>query len=164
MLALFLATQDEIGLFVVSAGFGIGFAGLVPAYVLAIRELFPASEASWRVPIQVFSGLAGMAAGAWMGGAIYDAIGSYAPAFAAGVGANLLNLVVVGFLVARRRRDGAGAGAGGGGLRAAASRRDRHGLIRRARRARDNFDTGNFPNFGAISIVARCFDRCKRCD
>jgi hypothetical protein len=41
-----------------------------------------------------------------MGGAIYDQFGSYAPAFAAGVGANLLNLVVIGFLVARRR-DGA---------------------------------------------------------
>ena len=104
-LALFLATQDEVGLFAVSAAFGVGFAGLVPAYVLAIRELFAASEAAWRVPVLVFSGLAGMASGAWMGGAIYDAMGSYAPAFAAGVGANLLNLVVVGFLVTRRRFD-----------------------------------------------------------
>jgi predicted MFS family arabinose efflux permease len=104
-LALFLVTQDEIGLFAVSAAFGLGFAGLVPAYVLAIRELFPASEAAWRVPVLVFSGLGGMAAGAWMGGAVYDQFGSYAPAFAAGVGANLLNLVVIGFLVARRRDD-----------------------------------------------------------
>jgi MFS family permease len=104
-LALFLVTQDEIGLFAVSAAFGLGFAGLVPAYVLTVRELFAASEAGWRVPVLVFSGLGGMAAGAWMGGAIYDQFGSYAHAFAAGVAANVLNLVVIGFLVARRRRD-----------------------------------------------------------
>ena len=103
MLAMFLATQDEVGLFAVSAGFGIAFAGLVPAYVLAVRELFPASEAGWRVPVLVFGGMIGMASGAWMGGAVYDRFGSYAAAFAMGVGANLLNLVVVGFLVARRR-------------------------------------------------------------
>ena len=101
---MFLSTQDEIGLFAVSAAFGFGFAGLVPAYVFTVRELFPASEASWRVPILVFSGLVGMASGAWMGGAVYDAMGSYVAAFSAGVGANLLNLVVIGFLVARRPR------------------------------------------------------------
>src|SRR5262249_11326835 len=50
-LSLFLATQDEVGLFAVATAFGLGFAGIVPAYVLAIRELFPAAEAGWRVPV-----------------------------------------------------------------------------------------------------------------
>ena len=45
-LAAFLLTRDEIGLFAVSAVFGLGFAGLVPAYVLVLREFFPVSEAS----------------------------------------------------------------------------------------------------------------------
>ena len=36
----FLLTQNEAGLFVVSAGFGLGFSGIIPAYVIAIRELF----------------------------------------------------------------------------------------------------------------------------
>ena len=103
-LALFLTTQDEIGLFAVSAAFGLGFAGIVPNYVLTVRELFPASEAGWRVPVVVFGGLLGMAVGGWMGGAIYDAFGSYAPSFAIGVGSNLLNLCVIGFLVARQPR------------------------------------------------------------
>jgi MFS family permease len=94
-----LFTQDEIGLFTVSAFFGFGFSGLIPAYVLAIRELFPASEASWRVPtFLLFSG-SGMAFGGWVAGAIYDRFGFYEAAFAFGVMANIVNLVIVGFLV-----------------------------------------------------------------
>ena len=45
----FLLTQDEAGLFAVAAAFGLGFSGLIPAYVLTVRELFPASEAGWRI-------------------------------------------------------------------------------------------------------------------
>src|SRR3954467_4678660 len=37
-----IKTQDEIGLFAVTAIFGLGFSGIIPAYVLAVRELFPA--------------------------------------------------------------------------------------------------------------------------
>ena len=46
----FLLTRNEAGLFAVAAWFGLGFSGIIPVYVLAVRELFPASEASWRVP------------------------------------------------------------------------------------------------------------------
>jgi MFS family permease len=99
----FLLTQNEIGLFTIAAAFGLGFSGIIPAYVLALRELFPASEASWRIPtLLLFSGL-GMASGGWLAGLLYDHFGYYAPAFAAGIGANILNLMVVGLLVARRR-------------------------------------------------------------
>ncbi len=99
--AALLFTQDETGLFTVSAFFGFGFAGLVPAYVLAIRELFPASEAAWRVPMMMLMSGSGMATGGWLAAALYDRFGSYAAAFAAGLAANLLNLVIVGFLAAR---------------------------------------------------------------
>ena len=52
-----LLTQNEAGLFTVAAAFGLGFSGIIPAYVLALRELFPASEASWRIPtLLLFSG------------------------------------------------------------------------------------------------------------
>jgi MFS family permease len=99
----FLFTQDEVGLFTVAAAFGLGFSGIIPAYVLALRELFPAAEASWRIPtLLLFSGL-GMAAGGWLAGLMYDYFGFYAPAFAAGIGANILNLLIVGTLVGRSR-------------------------------------------------------------
>jgi MFS family permease len=100
-LAAMLFTQNEAGLFAVSAFFGFGFSGLVPAYVLAIRELFPAAEASWRVPAMMLCSGTGMAAGGWLAGALYDRFGFYGAAFAAGLLANALNLVVVGFLAAR---------------------------------------------------------------
>jgi predicted MFS family arabinose efflux permease len=99
----FMLTQDEVGLFTVSAAFGLGFAGIIPAYVLAIRELFPAAQAYWRIPtFLLFSG-GGMALGGWLAGVLYDHFGTYAPAFAAGVGANAINLAIVGTLVFRHR-------------------------------------------------------------
>jgi MFS family permease len=99
----FLLTQNEFGLFSVSAVFGLAFGGLIPGYILAIREIFPAAEASWRIPVVLFPGALGMAAGGWMAGLIYDGWGYYAPAFAAGVLFNLVNLVLVGSLVPRHR-------------------------------------------------------------
>ncbi len=100
----FLLTQNEAGLFAVSAWFGLGFSGIIPAYVLAVRELFPASEASWRVPsVLLFSG-SGMAFGGWLAGAIYDTVGFYAAAFAAGIAFNFAHLMVIGALVWRQRR------------------------------------------------------------
>jgi len=99
----FLSTQNEAGLFTVAAAFGLGFSGIIPAYILALRELFPASEASWRIPtLLLFSG-GGMAAGGWIAGLLYDHLGYYAPAFAVGIGANILNLLVVSVLVGRQR-------------------------------------------------------------
>ena len=101
-MSAFLMTQDERGLFAVSAAFGLGFSGIVPAYVLALRELYPASEAAWRIPtLLLFTGI-GMALGGWLAGALYDQFGSYTPAFAAGIGANLINLLLIGTLLARR--------------------------------------------------------------
>ena len=99
----FLMTQDTVGLFTVSAAFGLGFSGIIPAYVLALRELFPASEASWRIPTLLLCSGVGMASGGWLAGLLYDHFGYYAPAFATGICANILTLVVVGTLVARAR-------------------------------------------------------------
>jgi MFS family permease len=99
----YLLTQNEIGLFSISAAFGFGFGGLIPGYVLAVRELFPASEASWRIPTMLFPGSLGMAAGGWAAGVMYDHFAFYTPAFAVGVLFNLLNLAVIGSLVLRHR-------------------------------------------------------------
>jgi MFS family permease len=106
-IAAFTGTQSEAGLFAISAAYGLGFSGIIPAYVVAIRELFPSAEASWRVPTLLFTGMSGMAFGGWFAGALYDHFGFYAPAFAAGALFNMANLAVIGFLAARqaRRRD-----------------------------------------------------------
>ena len=103
----FLLTQDEWSLFVIAAAFGLGFSGIIPAYSVAIRDLFPSAEASWRIPAVLFTGMSGMAVGSWFGGVLFDHFGSYAAAFATGVLFNAFNLAVVGFLVSclpRRNR------------------------------------------------------------
>jgi MFS family permease len=105
-----LVTQDEVGLFVVSAAFGLGFSGIIPAYVIAVRELFPANEASWRMPVWFFSNLCGMTLGGWLAGHLYDRLASYAPAFATGLVFNLGNIAVIGWMVLRQQRAPAAAG------------------------------------------------------
>ncbi|MGE5270442.1 MAG: MFS transporter [Thiohalocapsa sp.] len=99
----FLLTQDEAGLFAVAGLFGLGFSGIIPAYVVAIRDLFPAAEAAWRVPVVLLFTGSGMAIGGWLAGAIYDTAGFYAAAFAAGVAVNALHIVVIGSLVLRQQ-------------------------------------------------------------
>ena len=103
-IAAFAVTQDEAGLFAVSAAYGLGFSGIIPAYVVAIREHFPSPEASWRVPTMFFAGMSGMAFGGWFAGALYDHFGFYAPAFVAGALFNLANLALIGFLVMQQAR------------------------------------------------------------
>jgi MFS family permease len=103
-IAAFSVTRNEAGLFAISAAYGLGFSGIVPAYVMAIRELFPSSEAAWRVPTLLFAGMSGMAFGSWFAGALYDYFGFYAPAFTAGALFNLANLAVIGFLVLRQNQ------------------------------------------------------------
>lgn len=100
----FLVTQDEAGLFFVSAAFGLGFSGLIPAYMIAARQLFPASEASWRMPMLLLTGTVGMAAGGWSAGVMHDHYGFYQPAFAMGLAANVANFLVLAIMVACWRR------------------------------------------------------------
>jgi MFS family permease len=98
-----LLTQNEVGLFAVVGVFGLGFSGIIPAYVLTVREQFPPSEASWRIPIVLLFTTGGMASGGWIAGVLYDHFGYYQPAFAAGIGANVLNLFLIFILVGRKR-------------------------------------------------------------
>jgi MFS family permease len=99
----FLVTRNEAVLFLVAAAFGLGLSGLLPAYVIAVREFYPANEANWRVPTVLFAGFLGMAAGGWGAGALYDHFAWYLPAFGTGVAFNIINLLVLLTLVLRQR-------------------------------------------------------------
>jgi len=99
----FLVAQQELSLFTVSFAFGVGFSALIPAYVLAIRELYPLSEAHWRVPALLLLSGSGMAAGNWLAGYLYDIYGYYGPAFGVGVAFNIANFCVLAMLVIRQR-------------------------------------------------------------
>ena len=103
----FLLTRDEVGLFAVASAFGFGFSGIIPAYSVAIRDLYPSSQASWRIPTVLLTAQSGMAFGSWFAGKLVDVFLSYRPAFGSGVLFNLANLALILFLVSRmagRRR------------------------------------------------------------
>ena len=56
------------------------------------------------MPIWFFCNNCGMALGGWVAGYIYDQLGWYGPAFAAGVVFNLGNIVLIGWLATRQKR------------------------------------------------------------
>ena len=101
-LALYAWVDTLFGLYALSIGFGLVFGGIVPSYALAVRELFPESEAGWRIGVVFLGGTIGMALGGWLGGAIFDVTGAYHAAFLTGLAFNLANLVLVVLLVWRR--------------------------------------------------------------
>jgi MFS family permease len=103
-LLLFLPFDGLASLYVVSAMFGLFQGGIVPAYALIIRQYFKPSEAGTRTGIVIMATLFGMALGGWMSGAIFDLTGSYRAAFLNGIGWNLLNLTIAGWLLYRTRR------------------------------------------------------------
>jgi MFS family permease len=106
MLAIgaFMLTRNEAALFAIAGAFGLGFSGIIPSYAVAIRDLYPSTEASWRIPMVLFTSMSGMAFGSWFAGRLVDTYGSYQPAFASGVLFNLANLTLILFLVSRAIR------------------------------------------------------------
>jgi MFS family permease len=103
-LALYLVVDGLTPLYIVSALFGLFQGGIVPMYALAVREYFPAAEQGTRVGLAIMATIAGMAAGGYVSGALFDATGTYASAFVNGLAWNGVNLTVVGFLLLHQRR------------------------------------------------------------
>ena len=103
-LVLFLPFDGLVSLYLVSALFGLFQGGIVPSYALVVREYFPPAEAGARVGTVLMATLFGMALGGWMSGKVFDLTGSYQAAFVNGIGWNLVNLSIVGFLLWRLRR------------------------------------------------------------
>ncbi|GJD48539.1 putative MFS-type transporter YhjX [Methylobacterium crusticola] len=100
-LLLYLIFDGLTSLYVISALFGLFQGGIVPAYAIIVRELFPAHEAGARVGIVIMATLFGMALGGWLSGVIFDLAGSYSAAFANGLLWNLLNVSITLWLVQR---------------------------------------------------------------
>lgn len=119
-LLAFLPSTGLVSLYLVSAMFGLFQGGIVPAYALIVREYFPPREAGARVGTVLMATLLGMALGGWMSGAVFDWTGSYHAAFLNGIGWNLLNLTIVGFLLHRARALGLARGWRSPGAAAAA--------------------------------------------
>ena len=102
-LLMFLPADTLTSLYIVSGLFGLFQGGIVPSYVLIVREWFPEAQAASRLGVVIFASLAGMAFGGWVSGVIFDFTGSYTTAFINGIGWNLINISIVWFLLSRAR-------------------------------------------------------------
>ena len=101
MLAALAFVGGLPALYVAAALFGLGYGGILPCYPVIVRELLPAAEAGRRTGlILLFAGI-GMAIGSWLGGAAFDATGSYRTAFLIGVAFNAGNLAIIASLIMR---------------------------------------------------------------
>jgi MFS family permease len=100
-LFLYLLYDGLISLYVISALFGLFQGGIVPMYAIIVRQYFSPREVGVRVGIVLMATLFGMAFGGWMSGAIFDYTGSYRAAFLNGLIWNVLNALIVIWLLLR---------------------------------------------------------------
>ncbi len=103
-LVLYLTFDGLFSLYVISALFGLFQGGIVPSYAIIVREYFPPSQAGTRVGLVLMATLLGMALGGWMSGAIFDFSGSYQAAFLNGIAWNLVNVMIMTWMLMRSRR------------------------------------------------------------
>jgi MFS family permease len=100
----YLVSDGLVGLYLVSALFGLFQGGIIPSYGVIVREYFPPREAGARMGIAISLTIIGMAGGGWLGGALFDWTGSYRGAFINGIAFKLLNGAVVRWLLTRQNR------------------------------------------------------------
>jgi len=100
----YLVSDGLVGLYLVSALFGLFQGGIIPSYGVIVREYFPPKEAGARMGIAISMTILGMAGGAWMGGMLFDVTGSYRAAFINGIAWNVLNGAIVWWLLSRQNR------------------------------------------------------------
>lgn len=103
-LLLYLPFDGLMSLYIISAMFGLFQGGIVPSYAIIVREYFSPAQAGTRVGLVLMATLLGMALGGWMSGAIFDYTGSYQAAFLNGIGWNLVNVMIMTWLLLRSRR------------------------------------------------------------
>jgi MFS family permease len=97
-------TESLPGLYMAAALFGLGYGGILPCYPVIVRELLPATQAGRRTGLVLLCAGGGMALGSWLGGAVFDATGTYRTAFLIGAAFNLGNLAIITSLIARTPR------------------------------------------------------------
>ncbi len=102
-LLLYLFFNGLSSLYIISGIFGLFQGGIVPMYAVICREFLPPREAGARIGLVVSATIFGMAFGGYISGLIFDWTQSYRLAFLNGLAWNAVNLMVVGYLIWRRR-------------------------------------------------------------
>jgi predicted MFS family arabinose efflux permease len=88
--------SDSLSFMALSAIFGFGFAGNMTCLSLCVREAVPANRFGGAIGIVMMVAWAGMAAGGYVGGVLFDLSRSYTLSFMLAGMAGVLNLAVLG--------------------------------------------------------------------
>jgi MFS family permease len=99
----FTRAGTPAGFYLVAVLFAVGYGGVIPAYAIIIRELVPPGRVGRLTGTVMFFGNIGMGTGGFLGGALYDWSGSYTLSFGTGAVAGMVNLAIVGSLLAYLR-------------------------------------------------------------
>jgi MFS family permease len=94
---------DAVALLTLSAVFGFGFSGNMTCLILCVRETVAANRFGSALGVVMLIAWAGMAAGGYLGGLIYDLYASYGLAFVLAGAAGAFNLTAL-LALARLRR------------------------------------------------------------
>jgi len=103
-LSLYLFFDGLTSLYVISGIFGLFQGGIVPMYAVMCRDFLPPREAGARIGLVVAATIVGMAFGGYISGVIYDATSSYRMAFLNGIAWNMLNVLVIVWLVWKKHQ------------------------------------------------------------
>lgn len=99
----FVTVEQPLGFYLLAAGFGFGFGGVMTCFLLTIRSLVPARIAGSSMGLVVLFGWVGMGLGAYLGGLFFDWTGDYRASFAAAAIAGAVNLAILSALTVRLR-------------------------------------------------------------
>jgi len=99
---LFPLLGNSVPLLMLSAVFGFGFAGNMTCLSLCVRQAVPPKRFGTALGAVMMIAWAGMAAGGYMGGLLFDRSGSYTASFELAALAGVLNLAVIGAIGAMR--------------------------------------------------------------
>jgi MFS family permease len=99
---VFPALGDGLSFMMLSALFGLGFAGNMTCLSLCVRDAVPVSRFGGAIGAVMMVAWAGMAFGGYLGGVLFDLSLSYTPAFALAGMSGVLNLAVLGTIAARK--------------------------------------------------------------
>lgn len=98
----FPALGNGLSLMMLSAVFGFGFAGNMTCLSLCVRQAVPASRFGAALGAVMMIAWAGMAAGGYLGGLLFDLSRSYTASFVLAGMAGVLNLGVIGTIATTR--------------------------------------------------------------
>jgi len=98
----FPALGDALSFMALSAVFGFGFAGNMTCLSLCVRQAVPANRFGGAIGVVMMVAWAGMAAGGYAGGVLFDVSLSYTLSFLLAGMAGVLNLAVIGAFAATK--------------------------------------------------------------